>query len=687
VPAPAIGPHWSLAAPPVDPAMTNLFEDDLARHVVLVNAAGQHSLWPEPLPVPLGWTTAGPPGDRSSCLAHVDGAWSDLRPGIGPGGVPDQVTLVDLFRNCVECRPDATAVTSGPVRLSYAELNRRVNRLAHQLIAAGVGARDIVALALPRGCTSVVALFAVLKAGAAYLPIDVSSPPERIAGILADASPKRVLATAATARVLAAMDRPVPVLDPSGLPVGPATDPTDEDRGRPLSVDDPAYMIYTSGSTGTPKGVVVSHRGIGALARATARSLDLRPDSRILQVASPSFDASVLELVMALSVAANLVMPVVGGPLAGDPLQDALRDNDITHALIGPTVLADLVPAGLDRLTCLVVGGEACSQELAGRWSPGRRMVNAYGPTEATVCVTFSDPLSGEGVPPIGRPIGGTRAYVLDDNLVPVPVGTRGELYLAGECLAEGYWRRPGLTAHRFVADPFGPAGSRMYRTGDVVRWGSAGQLEFHGRADRQVKLRGHRIEPGEVEAALLHCPGVHQAVVLAHAQPGGAGRLVAYVVPAPDAAVSAPALRTWLAATLPSYLVPARFVLLERLPRGTSGKVDQAALLARAIPDDVPATGRAARTAQEELMCELFAAALGVARVGIDEDFFALGGDSLAATRLIGRIRRAGLMVTAPMFFAAPTVAGLSEQCPAPGVVGRPTMPVAGDGSGAPPC
>ncbi|MFE7594354.1 amino acid adenylation domain-containing protein, partial [Kitasatospora sp. NPDC057512] len=430
------------------------------------------------------------------------------------------VPVPEAFAAQVAATPDALALACGGTELTYRQLNERANRFAHVLIARGVGPERLVAVALPRSVESVVAVLGVLKAGAAYLPVDPAYPAERIAFMLVDARPVLVV------------DDPALVTEVSGWP--------DTDPEVVLDVRNPAYVIYTSGSTGRPKGVVVSHAGVASLVAAQIERFAIEPGSRVLQFASPSFDASVSEIYTALLCGAALVLPPAADPVA------ALADPGlaVTHATVPPSVLAAL-PEGALTVSTLVVAGEACPPELVARWAPGRRMINAYGPTETTVCATMSDPLSpGSGVPPIGRPIANARVYVLDGRLRLVPPGVPGELYVAGAGLARGYLDRPGLTAGRFVACPF-ESGERMYRTGDVVRRRADGELEYVGRADEQVKVRGFRVEPGEVETALAEHPAVARAAVLAQDD-----RLIGYVVPrqeeARDSALEADHVGEW---------------------------------------------------------------------------------------------------------------------------------------------
>ncbi|MEV5884235.1 non-ribosomal peptide synthase/polyketide synthase [Streptomyces sp. NPDC052020] len=580
-------------------------------------------------------------------------------------------TLPRLFERQAARTPDAIALSEGARRWTYAEADRAANRLAHRLIARGVGPEAVVALALPRGAATVVAQLAVTKAGGAFLPVDPGYPEERRRFMMRDAG------------AVAVLDDPEEVWAAGG----PDTAPTDADRTTPLTPGHPAYVIYTSGSTGTPKGVVVTHSGLAAFAAAAAERYAAGPGDRVLQFASPSFDASVLELCVSLLTGATLVTGEEG-PLVGERLARVLAERRVSHTLIPPAALAT-VPAetatALPELRTLIVGAEACPADLVDRWAPGRRMINSYGPTEATVVATWTGPLTpGAGAPPIGRPAGATRVYVLDAALRPVPPGVLGELYVAGPGLARGYLGRPGLTASRFLPDPFGAPGERMYRTGDLVRWDAGGQLRFAGRADAQVKLRGFRIEPGEIEAALRRTARVRDAVVVVRDdETTGTARLVAYVVPAtggdrrpgarphdrrtaPREETAAPreepaGLREELAGHLPPHMVPSVIVPLERLPLTPNGKLDRSAL-----PAPGPAAARggprtAPRTDTERRVARVWADVLGVPEVGADDNFFHLGGDSILSLQVVSRLRREGLHIATRDLFTHQTVAGLA--------------------------
>ncbi|MFL5000740.1 MAG: amino acid adenylation domain-containing protein, partial [Xanthobacteraceae bacterium] len=562
-------------------------------------------------------------------------------------------TIPALFAAQAARTPDAAALVFGDEHLSYAELDRSANRLAHHLRGLGVGPETVVGLCVARSPALVVGLLAILKAGGAYLPLDPDYPPARLAFMLKDAGASVLVTHSALRDRLPAEDARIVCLDTAAAAIAqePATAPA-------LALDPlhPAYVIYTSGSTGQPKGVVVPHAGIPNLAAAQIDRFGVTSQARVLQFASPSFDAAISEIAMALVSGAALILP--GAERSGEALARLVDEQNVTHATLPPAVLADLsenLP-----LETLIVAGEACPADVVARWSPGRRMMNAYGPTETTVCAAMSEALSGASAPPIGRPIWNTQIYVLDGGLEPVPAGVAGELYIAGAGLARGYLHRPGLTAERFVADPFGPAGSRMYRSGDLARWRPDGVLEFLGRADHQVKLRGFRIEPGEIEAALVGHGGVAQAAVIAR-EDGGDKRLVAYVVAAAGATADPSLLRAHIGRTLPDYMVPTAIVVLDRLPLTPNGKLDRRALPA---PAKMTHAERLPRTPQEEVLCGLFAEILGVERLGIDDDFFALGGHSLLATRLISRIRAVlGVEPAIRTLFEAPRVEALAKR------------------------
>src|SRR5262249_38340262 len=413
-----------------------------------------------------------------------------------------------------------------------------------------------------------------------------------------------------------------------------------------------AYVIYTSGSAGAPKGVAVAHSWVTNLAAAQLRRFGINSESRVLQFASLNFDASVSEIATVFISGASLIL------MTDDRTTEGLRrlvcEQRLTHATLPPVLLSELQES--IPIETIVVAGEACPPTVAARWSRGRRLINAYGPTEGTVCATMSDDLSDRGHIPIGRPIWNTRAYVLDGGLQPVPVGVVGELYIAGEGLARGYIGRASLTAERFIADPFGSAGSRMYRTGDLARWRADGVLDFLGRVDAQVKLRGVRIEPGEIEAGA-------QAAVIAREDGGGNWRLVGYVVARSGAAIEVGELRAHVARFLPDYMVPTAFAVLDALPLTPNGKLDRRAL---PEPELAPRVVRSPRTPQEELLCGLFAEVLGLSRVGIDDNFFTLGGHWLLAMRLISRIRASlDAELSIRSLFEAPTVAALAKALP----------------------
>ncbi|MFD8387471.1 amino acid adenylation domain-containing protein, partial [Streptomyces sp. NPDC059679] len=451
-------------------------------------------------------------------------------------------TVPGLFGRRVAERSGSVALVCGGESVSYGELDGRANRLARLLVGRGVGPESVVGVALPRSSEWVVAVLAVVKAGGAYLPVDPAYPGDRVGFMVADSGACLMVADAATAGELPELSVPVLRLDdPHTAEALAGADPAplaDTDRLGPVSMANTAYVIYTSGSTGRPKGVAVTHAGLASLLSTHLGRLDVTPESRILQFASPSFDASVWELCMGVLSGATLVLADRHALAPGAPLERTISDQRVTHVTLPPPVLATLSDGALPTVETLVVAGDASSPDLVAAWCDGRRMINAYGPTETTVCATMSPPLTGDGrVPSIGGPVTNARVFVLDAGLRPVPPGVPGELYVAGPALARGYVRRAALTAERFVACPFGEPGERMYRTGDLVRWNADGQLEYVGRTDAQTKIRGFRVEPGEVEAALTSHPGVAQAVVVTDEDPAGDQRLVAYAVLGADGA------------------------------------------------------------------------------------------------------------------------------------------------------
>ncbi|MEU9191422.1 amino acid adenylation domain-containing protein, partial [Streptomyces sp. NPDC048484] len=579
-------------------------------------------------------------------------------------------TLPELFQAQAARTPDATALIFAGVEMTYAELNERANRLARLLIDRGVGPESLVAVMMHRSVDLVVALLAVVKAGGAYVPIDPDYPAERITYLLTDAQPLLVLTSTDLSTDLAsrlageelsqlAVDDPRTTTTLKDLQ---DTDPTDAERRTALLPAHPAYVIYTSGSTGQPKGVAVTHQGLPSLTAAQAEEFAITTGSRVLQFASASFDAAIWETVMALCNGACLVSAASHDLLPGQALVRLVAEQSVTHALLPPAVLALLEPDSLPSITTLVSGGETLNQNLAAHWADGRRLINAYGPTESTVCATTTDPLptNEHNTPHIGTPVPNTRVYVLDPALRPAPVGVAGELYITGAGLARGYLDRPGLTAQRFVANPFTP-GERMYRTGDLARWNADGHLEYLGRTDDQVKIRGFRIELGEIEAALLAHPSVSQAAVMVREDHPGDKRLVGYLVAAAShtGGVDTAVLRAHLGAMLPEYMVPSALVVLETLPLTANGKLDRRAL---PTPDYQRADSRRGpATVQEEILCTVFAKVLGLPQVGVDDNFFELGGHSLLAVRVVELLRARGISVDVRSLFAAPTAAGLA--------------------------
>ncbi|PRE81688.1 amino acid adenylation domain-containing protein [Burkholderia gladioli] len=598
--------------------------------------------------------------EREQLLVH----WNDTAMPF-----PEDACLHQLVEQQAARRPDAIAVIDARERLSYAELNARANQLAHRLRRLGIAPDDRVALCMERGATIVVAILAVMKAGGAYVPLDPAYPAERLAHMLADSAPVAALTDSRSRARLAGLPAAVPVFELD----------TQADSWRDEAVDDLppgeigldaghlAYVIYTSGSTGTPKGVMIEHRGLVNHAMAIIASFEVREDSRVLQFASTSFDASISEVVMALCRGAALYVPADGIRQDRRALWAYLEREAITHATLPPALLQDgeALPPIATRPTLTLAGeapGAALFRALAGQ----AVLLNGYGPTEGTVCAAAwrCQPGFDDDTVPIGRPIGNVRLYLLDAHGQPVPVGTPGEIHIGGAGVARGYLNQPALSAARFLRDPFSETPrARMYRSGDLARYQPDGNLVFLGRNDDQVKIRGFRIELGEIEARLAEVEGVREVAVIVREDAAGDRRLVAYYTAADGQAeaAGAEALREHAANRLPRHMVPAAYVALDALPLTANGKLDR-----RALP--APEAGAYARRdyaapqgEAERLLAEVWSALLGVEQVSRHDNFFELGGHSLLAVRLVAKLREAGFEADIQTLFGAPTLADLA--------------------------
>lgn len=572
------------------------------------------------------------------------------------------LSLQDMFEKQAILTPERIALICDDVQVNYQELNEKANRLAHLLIEKGLCPEQFVALALPRSPEMVVSMLAVLKTGAAYLPLDPEFPADRISYMLEDANPSCIITTEEiAARLPDDLSVPQLVLD-QAVTQEVLKRYSPDNPNVSVSLAHPAYIIYTSGSTGRPKGVVVTLKSLSNFLLSMQEAFSLGEEDRLLAVTTVAFDISALELYLPLISGAQIVIAKKETIREPQALAQMIEYFDINIMQATPTLWHALVmnePETLRGLRVLV-GGEALPsgllQALQELHCP---VTNLYGPTETTIWSAAAFLEEGlKGVPPIGKPIWNTQVYVLDNGLQPVPPGVVGELYIAGTGLARGYFRRPDLTAERFVADPYGPPGARMYRTGDQARWRTDGSLDYIGRADHQIKIRGFRIELGEIDAVLTKHPDIEQAAVVVREDQPGDKRLVAYVVAA--SAIDTAELRRYVGASLPDYMVPAAFVEMDELPLTPNGKLDRKALPAPDLSTSV--SNRGPRTPQEEILCDLFAEVLGLARVGIDDSFFELGGHSLLAARLMSRIREVmGAELGIANLFDEPTVAGLA--------------------------
>ena len=560
------------------------------------------------------------------------------------------VSIPAVFAAQVARTPDAVALSFDGRSMTYREVEGAANRLAHLLAGQGVGPGERVALLLERSAQAVVAILAVLKTGAAYLPIDPGLPAARIGFMVDDAAPMAAITTAGLRSRLDGHDLLVIDVDDPAVDTQPST-------ALPAPApDDIAHIIYTSGTTGVPKGVAVTHHNVTRLFDALDVGLQPAPGQVWTQCHSLAFDFSVWEIWGALLFGGRLV--VVPESVAGSPddFHALLVSEQVSVFSQTPSAVGALSPQGLESVA-LVIAGEACPGEVVDRWAPGRVMINGYGPTETTVYASISAPLmAGSGVVPIGAPVPGAALFVLDGWLRAVPAGVVGELYVAGRGVGCGYVGRAGLTGSRFVACPFGGPGARMYRTGDLVCWGADGQLRYLGRADEQVKIRGYRIELGEVQAALAGLDGVEQAVVIAREDRPGDKRLVGYVTGTADPA----GVRAALAERLPAYMVPGAVVVLEALPLTVNNKLDTRALPAPEYTD--VDRYRAPGNAVEEILAGIYAQVLGVERVGVDDSFFDLGGDSILSMQVVARARAAGVLCRPRDIFVEQTVARLAQ-------------------------
>jgi amino acid adenylation domain-containing protein len=545
----------------------------------------------------------------------------------------------ELYERRVELAPDAVAVAQEGKHLSYRELNRRANQLAHYLRERGVGAEVKVGLCVERGLGMIVGLLGVMKAGGAYLPLDTGYPLERLTYMIEDSGCPVIVTTEPLLEELLVTRAQIVKIDIDND--WPAI--ADESDGNPELMTGPAnlaYLIYTSGSTGRPKGVMVAHGGVCNLMEAQKEAFNVGDQSRVLQFASLSFDASVSEIFSAFAAGGSLHVYARESLMPGNDLVKALREDQITTVTLPPTVLAALGQEELFHLETVISAGEACGAEIVERWAPGRRFLDAYGPTEITVCASIGECEAGSNrKPAIGRPISNTQIYILDHEMESVPVGVRGELYLSGAGLSRGYLGRPELTAERFTPNPFSrESGARFYRTGDLGRYDRDGQIEYLGRMDDQVKIRGYRIELGEIEAALRERPSIDQAVVVARQEEEGGQRLAAYLKAEEKLNISE--LKEYLKKKLPDYMAPAFIVQLEELPLTANGKIDRKALPKPEVNIETEYAGP--RTAVEEILCGIWSDVLKVERVGVLDNFFDLGGNSLSAFRVISRLRKA---------------------------------------------
>ena len=568
-------------------------------------------------------------------LLRLLSEWNDTR-----ADFPSETCIHHLFEQQVARHPEKAALIYEGKPVSYGELNRRANQLAHHLLSLGLSLESRVGICLERSVDMIVALLAVMKAGGAYVPLDPQYPQARLEYMLKDSHVEVLFTQERLIATLPEHDARVVCIDAEWETIGRQST---ENPSSGVTADNLVYIIYTSGSTGNPKGVLVQHRGLCNLTEAQVKAFDTHPDARMLQFASLSFDASIFEIVMAWRCGATLYLTSEETALPGAALAQLLHDGAVTLVTLPPSVLTVMPEEQLPSLQTIIVAGEACPAELVQRWGVGRRFFNAYGPTETTVWATVSECQPDGRQPTIGRPIINAQTYLLNTNLQPVPVGVPGELHIAGVGLARGYLNCPDLTAARFIPNPFSSEpGSRLYKTGDLARFLANGEIDYLGRIDHQVKVRGYRIELREIEAVLHKHAAVRQSVVVTKEKTTGQKQLIAYVVAQPGEQVRLVELKDFLKESLPEYMIPAAFVVLDALPLNANGKVDR-----KALPDpervDLISEGTyvAPRNVLELQLAQIWQSILGVEQVGVHDNFFDLGGDSLLAVRLIAQIRK----------------------------------------------
>ena len=585
--------------------------------------------------------------------------WNDTKT-----AAPRRACIHELFEAQVERTPNAIAVIFEEQQLTYQELNRRANQLAHYLRSLGTGVETLVGVCVERSIEMIVGVLGVLKAGGAYVPLDPGYPEERLAFMLEDSQVPILLTQERLLSGLPEHSARVICLDSDWKMISRERG---ENPASSVEVENLAYVIYTSGSTGKPKGVLVTHKGIPNLCQVQIRAFDVHPSSRVLQFASFSFDASVSEIFVTFLAGATLVMATQEALLPGSALRELFNSYEISVVTFPPSMLAVMNEEEYPLLKTVVSAGESCSAEIAERWSPGRRFLNAYGPTEATVCATINERIIPGQSPSIGHAIANTQMYVVDSSLQPVPIGVPGELLIGGVGIARGYLNRQELTNDRFLPDRFsGEAGGRLYKTGDLARYRPDGSLEFLGRIDHQVKLRGFRIELGEIESLLVSHPTVREAVVIVGEDASDSKQLLAYVVPESGQEITRRDLHRFLHKQLPEYMVPApsAFLCLERLPLTPNGKVDRRAL--PRLTGKRPELGEnfaAPRTPIEEVLVKIWAEILSLDRVGIFDSFFDLGGHSLLSVKLMFRVKEVfQLELSLQNLFEAPTVADFAQ-------------------------